>query len=163
MSMRRLVLAFVAVTVVGLGLPGIASAEPVRSLGVTVSDAPSPPAFDSPSMSLEDRRRAIADGDLPEVLLPMSFNRGRHFDTRWYDERGQVYRSREVAMVLRAVENPEIDHHMEWRQRMVGLAVVPVLFGTPLLFAGDQLSLGVENYNIHRAAQIRKAAVATAR
>ncbi len=84
---------------------------------------------------------------------------GRHFATRWYDERGQVYRSREVAMVLRTADNANIAHHLLWRQWFILSSVGT--FGAGLLFAGDQLGLGVQHYNYQQAAAVRITAVST--
>ena len=82
---------------------------------------------------------------------------GRHFATRWYDERGRVYRSREVAMVLRTADNANIDHHLLWRQWFI-LASVGT-FGAGLLFAGEQLGLGVQHDNDQQAAAVRTTAL----
>jgi len=134
-----------------------ATAEAGRHLGIPPEAAPAPPTDKTPTMSLNQRRRKVADGDLPEMLLPVPYTAsGWHFSTRWYDENGQVYRSREVAMVLRAAEAPQVDHHLQWRQYLVAASVLPVTFGLPLLAAGDQLALGVENFNYHQAAAVRK-------
>jgi hypothetical protein len=108
-------------------------------------------------MSLDERKRLLAQGDRPELLLSMPYtNSGRHFATRWYDERGQVYRSREVAMVLRSAHNPNIDHHLQWRQWFI-LSTAGT-FGAGLLLAGDQLGLGVQYYNYQQAAAVRTTA-----
>ena len=155
MSVRRLVSAVIATVVVGTALSS-APAQAKRHLGIAPEAAPPPPAAGYPTMSLNDRRRAVAEGDLPEFLLPVTYRRGGlHFATRWYDERGQLYRSREVAMVLRAAEDPNVDHHIAWRQRFVAVGAIPLFFGTPLLLAGDQLALGVETYNYRQAAAVR--------
>ena len=53
-----------------------------------------------------------------------------------------------------------IDHHMAWRQRFVAVGAIPLLFGTPLLLAGDQLALGVETYNYVQANAVREASQA---
>jgi len=135
-----------------LGTPAEARAR--RTLGIVPAHAPAPPQVDDPTMSMDERRRILAEGDRPEFLLAMPYtSSGRHFATRWYDERGQVYRSREVAMVLRTADNGNIDHHLQWRQSFL-LTTVPT-FGVGLLLAGDQLGLGVQHYNYQQAAAVR--------
>ena len=134
-----------------------ADARTRRSLGIVPAHAPAPPQSDEPSLSMDERRKRLAEGDRPELLLAMPYtSSGRHFATRWYDERGQVYRSREVAMVLRTAENPNIDHHLQWRQWFVLSSFGS--FGAGLLLAGDQLGLGVQHYNYQQAAAVRTTA-----
>ena len=143
------------------GMLASTPAQAGRNLGIEPAHAPTPPHTDIPTMSMNERRQAIAEGDLPELLLAKPYPKsGRHFATRWYDERGQVYRSREVAMVLRAAENANINHHILWRQ--VCVLATPSSFGASLLLAGDQLSLGVQHYNLQQAASVRSDSDGTA-
>ena len=114
------------------------------------------PTTTVPTLSMDARRKAIAEGELPEMLIAMPYkSSGRHFATRWYDEKGNVYRSREAAMIVRAIEDPNVDHRLQWRQWFV--LASPAGFGTPLLLAGDQLGLAVQHYNYHQAAAVRAA------
>jgi hypothetical protein len=159
--LHRLVLTALATASLAASAATPGSAHAGRFLGISPEQAPAAPTATEPTMSISERRKAVIEGDLPEFLLPVTYpDGGLHFSRRWYDDRGQVYRSREVAIVLRSVGNPNVDHHLKWRQVFVAASATPFLAGTPLLLAGDQLALGVENYNYQRAQDIRATATA---
>ena len=122
-------------------------------------DLPDRPESRRPTAKYSERVDALKRGEGPRRLIPFNINRHAHRSVaRYYDENGDVYRKREVRVLLRAHEASA--RHMQLRDRhqrvsdawsvtwiatTVPLAPVSWVFVFP---ASDHARLAADNFEL---------------
>lgn len=119
------------------------------ALASAANDVPDAPTSRVPTMSVAERKAAIANGELPELILPFrNPSNGRPSGYRYYTAEGEVLRGREVVLVLRAspaadLEMAEFERHEDLEDAWLFVTIattltVPIFCVAPLVGVVEQ-------------------------